>query len=90
MEPQQEPVLVSVELLGDAGLSLRYLQYPKDVRKNGLTWQHQVFVPRGSDYDDELDAVDEALQALLADVLDDEDRAEPIDPEEEEEDDDEE
>lgn len=71
------------------GLGLGYMRVPKDVRKNGLVWQHQVLVPHGSDYDDEIEALMDAAQALLADVLDDEDRAEPIDPPGDEEDDDE-
>lgn len=52
-------------------------------------WQHTVQIPVGSDYDDEIEAVTEALRALLEDVLDDETRAEPIELQEEEEDDDE-
>lgn len=76
--------------LSQEGISIGYVRLPADVRKNGLVWQHSVSVPYRSDYDDEIEALVEAAQALLADVLDDEDRAEPIDPsiEEEEEDDD--
>ncbi len=61
------------------GLSITYIRLPRDARKNGLIWQHNVVVPFGSDYDDEIEAVDDALNALLVDVLDDEDRAEPVD-----------
>lgn len=74
---------------GTQGIGIGYIRVPKDVRKNGLAWQHQVVVPRGSDYDDEIEALVEAAQALLADVLDDEGRAEPIDmtdPEDEDDD----
>ena len=70
------------------GLGVTYTRYPTDIRKNGLAWQHHVLVPFDSDYDDELEAVQIAMQALLKDVLDDEDRAEPIAPDEEEEPDD--
>lgn len=70
------------------GVALSYVRIPTDIRKNGLAWRHQVIVPNGSDYDDEIEAVIEAAQALLTDVLDDEDRAEPIDLTTEEEDDD--
>lgn len=77
MDTAPAPLLASVDLDAD-GLSLAYMEFPQDVRKNGLTWQHRVFVPRGSDYDDEIDAAVEALQALLTDVLDDIDRAEPV------------
>lgn len=69
------------------GLGITYTRVPRDIRKNGLIWQHQVGVPHGSDYDDEIEALMEAAQALLDDVLDDEDRAEPIDPEPEQDED---
>lgn len=73
------------------GVALTYMRMPIDVRKNGLLWQHQVQVPLGSDYDDELEALLLAAQALLADVLEDEETAEAIEPdieEDEEEEDD--
>lgn len=71
--------IVHVGLKEGGDLEIAYVRLPQDVRKNGLVWQHNVHVPRGSDYDDELDTFYEALIALLTDVLDDEDRAEPID-----------
>lgn len=82
-------VVLGVEVVAE-GLALHYVRLPKDVRKNGLEWKHTVLVPRDSDYDDELAAVLEALNQLLADALDDEDRAEPIDMDQEEEEDDDE
>lgn len=87
---EQELVINAVEAGPDGGLVIHYGRLPRDVRKNGLMWQHTVQVPADSDYDDELEAVQEAVKALLEDVLDDENRAEPIemDQEEEEEDDD--
>jgi hypothetical protein len=84
--------ITGVALLEDGGLEIGYLRLPQDVRKNGLVWQHAVRVPVGTDYDDEIEAFQQALVDLLEDVLDDEDRAEPIelkdeDDEDEEEDD---
>lgn len=79
--------LAGIEFLPE-GVSLTYVRLPKDVRKNGLVWQHRVLVPSDSDYDDEIETLHDAAQALLADVLDDEDRAEPIDPPTEEDEDD--
>lgn len=79
----------NVELL-DGAVAISYVRLPQDMRKNGLLWQHTVVVPIGSDYDDELEAFTDALQELLADVLDDETRAEPVEVEpikEQEEDD---
>lgn len=85
-------VINGVEVTPEGGLVIAYGRFPRDVRKNGLMWTHQVMVPPGSDYDDEIEAVTEALQALLVDVLEDEETAEPVEPqepEEEEEEDDE-
>lgn len=80
--------ILNVEITPD-GLGVTYGRVPRDIRKNGLVWQHRVLVPYGSDYDDEIETFTDALKALLADVLDDEDRAEPIelDPQEDEDDD---
>lgn len=77
--------------IGAEGIEIGYVRLPKDVRKNGLAWQHSVLVPRSSDYDDEISAVEDAVLALLEDALDDEERAEPIDltPTDEEDEDDE-
>jgi hypothetical protein len=75
--------------LVEGGVEISYGRLPQDVRKNGLAWQHSVLIPKGSDYDDEIETFEEALLALLEDALDDEDTAEPIEPEldDEEEDD---
>lgn len=80
--------ITNVQLL-EGGVEIGYMRLPKDLRKNGLMWSHSLLIPRGSDYDDELDAFEEALQALLVDALDDEDTAESVDPIEEDEEDDE-
>lgn len=68
------------------GIEIGYVRFPQDVRKNGLVWQHRVFVPSGSDYEDEIETFVDAMRALLLDALDDEDRAEPVDPDDEDED----
>lgn len=74
----------------EEGVEIGYMRVPADVRKNGLLWTHAVVIPRNSDYEDELDAFQEALKDLLVDALDDEDRAEPVDlPDVDEEEDDE-
>ena len=86
-----EPQITGVTLQPE-GIEITYVRVPQDVRKNGLMWQHAVLVPLGSDYDDEIETFIDALRALLTDALDDEDRAEPIEPgsEEDEDDDDDE
>lgn len=75
-----KPVLqiTTVSLL-EEGIELGYVRLPADVRKNGLVWQHAVLVPRKSDYDDEIEAVEDALIALLEDALEDEGLAEAVD-----------
>lgn len=78
MSQENQPQLVGVQLLAE-GVELIYAILPRDVRKNGLMWQHSVLVPRGSDYDLEIEAVEEALSALLEDVLEDEATAESVD-----------
>lgn len=79
---------VSAVEFGPDGLLVTYQRIPTDIRKNGLIWQHAVLVPHGSDYDDEIEELVASLRALLLDVLDDEDRAEPIELTEEQEQDD--
>lgn len=89
MIPEQIDIS-GVEIVPE-GVSISYMRVPRDVRKNGLLWQHNVVVPTGSDYDDEIETFMDALQALLVDVLEDEETAEPIEPttdEDEDEDDD--
>ena len=72
------------------GVEVAYVRLPRDVRKNGLVWQHSLMIPHGSDYDDEIETLLQALTDLLQDALDDEDRAEPIEPVDPEDEDDEE
>lgn len=80
-----DEIQITSVVLQDHGIEIGYVRMPQDVRKNGLVWQHKVFVPAGSDYDDEIEAFGVALQELLDDALDDEQRAEPIDMDEDEE-----
>jgi hypothetical protein len=75
--------------LAPEGIEIGYVRVPRDVRKNGLVWSHAVMVPRGSDYDDEIEALEEALMGLLVDALDDEDTAEAVDLTEDEDEDEE-
>lgn len=87
---ETKAVLHGVSLMEDGSIELAYMRMPVDLRVNRLMWQHSVIVPAGSDYDEEIDAVYEALTALLDDVLDDEDRVEPMPLGQEDEDDEEE
>lgn len=77
----------------DGGLTLEYVTPADDIKANGVTVNHALMVPAGDDYDDEIDAVIEAVNALLEDVLEDlpvlapMDFAPPVDEDDDSEDD---
>lgn len=81
--------ITGLGVMPDGGIEVGYVRLPTDLRKNGLLWHHSVSVPRGSDYDDELDDLMESLGALMRDVLEDEALAEPVERIEEDDDEDE-
>lgn len=67
------------------GISVEYVEPAKDVFKTGLMVNHAIFIPAGSDYDDEIDAVLDAVLEALDDALDDVARGERAEiPDEEE------
>jgi hypothetical protein len=90
MHDDKDLQILGFGLLADGGVEVGYVRVPEDLKKNGLIWQHTVQIPRGSDYDDELDAVMEAIAVLTRDVLEDQELAEPIDIDEPEDEEDEE
>lgn len=53
------------------GMAVDYIELPADIRENGLTLTHQVFIPEGEDYDEEIDAVRQAALDAIGDALDD-------------------
>lgn len=54
----------------DGSIAIEYVG-KTDFKANGLSQQHVLLIPSGSDYEDELGAVTEAVLELLADALDD-------------------
>jgi hypothetical protein len=62
------------------GVVIEYLDATTDVRKNGLTRNHVVFVPFGEDYDTELEELIDSAQRALSDALEDFDVLDPSDP----------
>lgn len=76
--------VAAVEFLPD-GVAITYMVEPDDVRVNGLVSQHRLFVPSGSDYDDELEEAEGAIKSLLADALDDLETVDHVHEKEEEE-----
>ncbi len=44
---------------------------PDDVKGNGAQRHQQLYIPRGDDYDDEIEAVEDAVKYLIADINED-------------------
>lgn len=53
------------------GVAIDYLRLPADTRENGLTVTHNIWIPRGEDYEDELDAIEDAVKEAVMDALED-------------------
>ncbi len=70
-------IIRSITITPD-GTALEYVETDRDVWPSGLQHQHVVFIPRGDDYEDELDAIEEAAQAALIDALQDIQNTEPV------------
>lgn len=73
-------VVRSLTLQPDGSIALEYTDIFSDLRANGLVQNHVLYVPADTDYDEELDAVHDAIQALLRDALEDLTLMEPVDP----------
>lgn len=56
---------------GDGDMHIAYLAPDEDVKEVGVVHLHTLLVPRGFDYDDEMDAVLDAIMYLIGDVLED-------------------
>jgi hypothetical protein len=65
------PIVRSIVFDDDGAAVIEYCVPAQDVRDNGVVLNHLLSVPREDQYDDEIDAVTDAVQALLADVLED-------------------
>lgn len=78
----------------DGSVLVEYCIPSLDARQNGVVLNHTLYVPAGQDYDDEVYAVQEAMLALISDVLEDLPNLEPLrpptPPDEDDDDDDEE
>ena len=83
-------VIRSVVFAGDSA-EIQYMD-ESDVRLEGQAFiTHQLTILRGGDHDDEIDAAEQAVEALLVDVLGDFARSLPYEPpvfEDEDDDDD--
>ena len=63
--------LVRNVAFAEDGVSIDYMEVPADIRENGLLITHQIFIPEGEDYDDEIDAIRQAALDAVDDALDD-------------------
>lgn len=64
-------LLVRSVTFAEDGMAVEYMTLPEDARENGLSQTHSVWIPRGEDYDDEIDAVEEAANEAVKDALED-------------------
>lgn len=80
-------VILGLELGGDS-VTFTYITIPADIRETGLAQQHTIQIPLGGDYEDEVDALMEAAEALLEDALDDFERLPAYEPPGDDEEDD--
>lgn len=67
---------LNIEPNGD--MLVEYCIPSLDARQNGVILNHTLLVPMGADYDDELEAVQESILALIRDVLEDFPELEPL------------
>lgn len=64
-------ILIRHIAFNEDGVSIDYMTLPGDARENGLAITHNLWIPREDDYDEELDAIEEAAQEAVRDALDD-------------------
>lgn len=81
-------MLRTVSFEDTGAVVLEYCIPAQDARENGVVLNHILQVPYGQDYDEEIDAVHDALLALVSDVLEDLPHLEPLRPRAPEPDDD--
>lgn len=65
----RKPILSSI-MFEDGLVVLGFIK-PDDVKMNGAQLHQQLYVPRGDDYDDEIEAIEDAVQFLIADIGED-------------------
>lgn len=73
------PLIRAISFEAEASaVVIEYCQPDQDARVNGVLLNHTLFIPAGSDYDDEISALQTAACGLLEDVLEDLPALEPI------------
>lgn len=64
-------ILIRNISFAEDGMAVEYMNVPADVRQNGLSITHSVWIPREDDYDDEIAAVEDAALEAVMDALED-------------------
>jgi hypothetical protein len=73
-------LLRTITFQPDDSVVLEYCIPAQDARENGVILNHTMAIPYGKDYDSEIDAVHDAVIALIDDVLEDLPDLEPLNP----------
>jgi hypothetical protein len=60
-----------IRVISDGGLQVAYYHANADIKKNGVIHLHNLIVPEGDQYDDEIRAVIDAAVYFVRDVLED-------------------
>lgn len=76
--PPSRVLLRNVGFQPDGSVVMEYCIPSQDARSNGVVLNHVMQIPYGKDYDDEIDAVQDAVLALIDDVLEDLPHLEPL------------
>lgn len=76
--PFSRVLLRTVTFQPDDSVVLEYCIPTQDARENGVILNHTMAIPYGKDYDDEINAVHDAVLALIDDVLEDLPHLEPL------------
>lgn len=64
-------VIRNVEFLPSGGVVINYIDLTRDVKTNRLMISHALQVPAMPEYDEGLEAIEEAVRALLVDAIED-------------------
>lgn len=76
--PLPKYIIRALTFSQDGSVGIDFMEPLADLRENDLLMNHVLFVPAEDEYDDELDALRDAAQELLADALEDFRRMPPL------------
>lgn len=70
MTDPSDSLIRGINFEADGSVIIEYC-HQSDLKSNGVVLNHLLAIPVGDQYDDEIFAVHQAIQALLADVIED-------------------